>query len=61
MIQVGCSGIVWPAALLPQEAAAHGAQIITIDPRESAGDVWLRGTAAEILPALVEMALGESF
>jgi NAD-dependent deacetylase len=60
MIQVGCSGMVWPAALLPQEAAAHGARVISIDLRDSTGDVWLRGTAAQVLPALVDLAFGDS-
>lgn len=58
LIQVGCSGVVWPAAQLPQTARAAGARVISIDPQRTAGDVWLRGTAAEILPALVQRAFG---
>ncbi len=60
MIQVGCSGAVWPAALLPLEAQAHGAFLITIDPHPGEGDVWLQGTAARLLPLLLEKAFGES-
>ncbi len=58
MIQVGCSGVVWPAAGLPLEAQAQGAKLITIDPHEGGGDVWLPGPAGVILPALVESAFG---
>jgi NAD-dependent deacetylase len=56
MIQVGTSGMVMPAAMLPLEAKDFGAKIITIDPHEGQGDVWLRGTAATILPQLVRRA-----
>jgi NAD-dependent deacetylase len=60
LIQIGCSGAVWPAALLPQEAQSHGAQVITIDPAEDFGDLWLPGAAGQVLPQLVERAFGES-
>lgn len=55
-LTVGTSGLVYPAAMLPHEAAAQGAKCITIDPVEEAGDVWLKGTAAQVLPALIETA-----
>jgi len=58
MIQVGCSLAVWPAALLPQAAKAAGARVIAIDPAAGEGDLWLPGTAAERLPALVQAAFG---
>ena len=58
MIQVGTSGNVWPAAMLPQEAKSVGASVITIDPNCGGGDVWLRGTAATVLPRLIEAAFG---
>jgi NAD-dependent deacetylase len=58
MIQVGTSGNVWPAAMLPQEAKSGGATVIIIDPNCGGGDVWLRGTAATVLPQLVEAAFG---
>jgi NAD-dependent SIR2 family protein deacetylase len=56
MIQVGTSGTVMPAAMLPIEAKAAGAKVITIDPNEGQGDVWLRGAAATVLPKLIEAA-----
>lgn len=54
-IQIGCSGAVYPAALLPEEAAAHGATTIAIDPQPTQADVWLSGTATEIVPQLIEL------
>jgi NAD-dependent deacetylase len=60
MVQVGTSGTVLPAAMLPMEAKAAGAKIITIDPNEGGGDVWLQGTAATVLPQLVEAAFGSA-
>ena len=56
MIQVGTSGNVWPAAMLPHEAKSPGATVITIDPNCGGGDVWLRGTAATELPRLMQAA-----
>jgi NAD-dependent deacetylase len=58
MIQIGTSGNVYPAAMLPQQAKAAGARLITVDPSRGGGDVWLRGTAAEVMPRLVEAAFG---
>ena len=58
MIQVGTSGTVMPAAMLPLEAKAAGAKVITIDPSSGEGDIWLQGTAATVLPRLVEAAFG---
>jgi NAD-dependent deacetylase len=57
LLAVGTSGIVYPAATIPIEAKAHGAMLINIDPQEPGGDVWLRGTACEIVPELVRAAL----
>jgi NAD-dependent deacetylase len=56
LIQVGTSGMVLPAAMIPLEAKAFGARVITIDPSGGEGDLWLPGTAATILPQLVQMA-----
>lgn len=56
MLQIGCSGVVLPAAMLPHEAKAQGASIITVDPQPAGGDLWLRGTAGEIVPKLFELA-----
>ena len=59
MIQVGTSGMVLPAAMLPLEAKAAGAKVIAIDPNENGGDVWLQGTAATMFPRLVETAFDQ--
>lgn len=59
LIQVGCSGAVWPAAQIPQEARNAGARVISIDPQPASG-LWLTGTAAEVLPILVRSAFGDA-
>jgi NAD-dependent deacetylase len=59
MIQVGTSGTVQPAASLPWEAKSAGAKVITIDPNEGGGDVWLQGTAGTMLPRLCKAAFGK--
>ncbi len=46
MIQVGTSGNVWPAAMLPQEAQSVGAKVITIDPNCGGGDVLAAGNGS---------------
>jgi hypothetical protein len=48
-----------PAAMIPLEAKASGARVITIEPNGSEGDIWLSGTAATILPQLVGLAFGQ--
>ena len=54
-LSVGTSGEVFPAAMLPHDAAKAGATVIAIDPQRC--DVcWLQGTAGEILPKLVSDA-----
>jgi NAD-dependent deacetylase len=58
MLQVGCSGVVMPAAMLPHDARANGARVITVDPQEAAGELWLRGTAGEVVPELFRVAFG---
>lgn len=56
MLTVGTSAEVYPAALLPLEAQSAGARMITIDPAHGGQDLWLRGTAGEVLPRLVDAA-----
>lgn len=56
LLQIGCSREVMPAAMLPREAKSHGALIITVDPQPAGGDLWLRGTAGEIVPELFALA-----
>jgi NAD-dependent deacetylase len=59
MIVVGTSGLVLPAGLLPLQAKQQGARIIHVDPNDPGeGEVWLRGTAGEMLPLLVRSAFG---
>jgi NAD-dependent deacetylase len=58
VLQIGCSAAVWPAAGLPSEARAHGARVIAIDPQPSAGDVWLKGAATDVVPRLFDAAFG---
>lgn len=55
-ISVGTSGAVYPAAMLPEQAESCGAKLIAIGPEQTPSHVWLRGTAAGILPALAEAA-----
>lgn len=61
VIQIGCSGLVWPAATLPARARAAGARIIAIDPQkvDVDSDIWLQGTAAEVVPKLFTAAFGQ--
>ncbi|GAA1870392.1 SIR2 family NAD-dependent protein deacylase [Asanoa iriomotensis] len=60
LLTVGTSGVVYPAAALPLIAARAGATVIQINPdRTPLDDVCtfnLRGTAAQLLPALVRSA-----
>lgn len=56
-LSVGTSGAVYPAALLPDDAAKAGATLIAVDPQPCDG-CWLQGTAADVLPKLVGDAFG---
>jgi NAD-dependent deacetylase len=58
MIMVGTSGVVYPAAMLPERAKTAGAYVISIGLDRTFCDVWLRGTAAKVLPLLVKEAFG---
>lgn len=57
MLVVGTSGLVYPAAALPDIARRHGAKIVEINPDPTPlsdrADLSLRGTAAQILPRLL--------
>ncbi len=53
LLQIGCSSTVMPAAMLPVEAKAAGATVISVDPQPADGDYWLKGGAAQILPELL--------
>ena len=58
LLVVGTSATVYPAAGLIALARQHGSRVIVIDPNPgAAGDlaeVFLRGTAAEVVPALLQ-------
>lgn len=60
MLVVGTSGAVWPAAGLAATARRAGAQVAIVNPHPSEIDDeahWvLRGTAATVLPALLDTA-----
>ena len=55
---VGTSCVVYPAALIPQEAKSAGAFILELNPESTPlsayADLRLRGNAADILPQLIE-------
>lgn len=57
MLIVGTSGLVMPAAALPEVAHSHGAFVIDVNPDASAfsrsADLWLAGTAAQMLPRVI--------
>lgn len=57
LLSVGTSGMVFPAAMLPAEAAAAGATVLTVDPHPCEG-CWLQGKAGDVLPKLVGDAFG---
>jgi NAD-dependent deacetylase len=60
MLVVGTSGAVWPAAGLAHTARRAGAQVAIVNPDASEIDDqahWvLRGTAAGVLPRLLDTA-----
>ncbi|HUG53547.1 MAG TPA: NAD-dependent deacylase [Vicinamibacteria bacterium] len=60
VLVVGTSSLVYPAASLPQVARAAGAFVVEVNPEATPltplADVSLRGTAAAVVPTLVEGA-----
>jgi NAD-dependent deacetylase len=56
VVQIGCSGQVYPAATIPSAARRNGATVISIDPNAASGDFHLRGKASELVPKLFELA-----
>ncbi|MGI5522044.1 SIR2 family NAD-dependent protein deacylase [Micromonospora sp. CA-259024] len=62
LLTVGTSGVVYPAAEIPRIAARSGATVIQINPQRTPLDevcaVNLRGTSAQVLPALVAATWG---
>ena len=55
---VGTSGVVYPAAMIPEQAAAAGAKMIEVNPNVSGLSqmchVSIRGLAHEVLPEIFE-------
>ena len=60
VLVVGTSGIVNPAALLATQVPRNDATVIEVNPEETVvsarARIVLRGTASEMLPALIETA-----
>jgi NAD-dependent deacetylase len=59
MLVVGTSGLVYPAAELPELAARKGATVVGVGPDvvdTPRGGLWLPGRAGEVLPRLIERA-----
>eukprot|EP00624_Nannochloropsis_granulata_P002945 evm.model.NODE_24912_length_16274_cov_19.668367.4 len=58
LLVIGTTGGVYPAASLPERALMRGLRIIEVNmhpsPISGAADVFLRGRAQEVLPALLE-------
>ena len=57
-LQIGTSGMVYPAALLPDHASEGGAVTIAVDPEPQRADIWLRGAACDVVPELFGRAFG---
>jgi len=59
MLVLGTSGVVYPAAALPHEAAEHGAKIIEINPTENCfhpiTEIFIQEKAAAGMSRLVDM------
>ena len=58
LVSVGTSGVVFPAAQLPQIAVRNGATCVEINPEETPVSAWyqhhLRGKASEMLRGMWE-------
>ncbi len=58
MLVLGTSGVVYPAAALPQTAKEAGATVIEINPSESAyygvADIRITGKTGEVLPRILD-------
>ncbi len=58
LLSIGTSGVVFPAASIPEIARKHGAFLVEINPEATclsqSADVFLQGPSGEILPRLLE-------
>ena len=63
LLSIGTSSLVYPAALLPREAAEKGACVVQVNPAPTELDRLalfnLRGTAGEVMPALLTAVWGK--
>ena len=53
VLVVGTSGLVYPAATIPEIATEAGARLVEVGPERAFDGVWLPGTAGELLPRLI--------
>jgi NAD-dependent deacetylase len=62
LLSVGTSGVVYPAAEIPQRARRSGASVVMVNPQPTAMDAVanyrLLGPAGSVMPALVAAVLG---
>ena len=59
MLVLGTSGVVWPAAGVPYEAAKAKAKVVEINPTTSAfsdiSDVWVEAPSGEAMPRIMDL------
>ncbi|MBI1947940.1 MAG: iron dicitrate transport regulator FecR [Deltaproteobacteria bacterium] len=53
VLVVGTSGLVYPAATIPEIAAEAGARVVEVGPERAFEGIWLPGQAGVVLPELV--------
>ena len=62
VLVIGTSGVVYPAAYVPQIVKETGGKVIEINPEESGitpiADVFIRGKAGEVMGELLELVRG---
>lgn len=60
VLVVGTSGLVFPAAIIPELALAAGARLVAVGPERVFDGLWLAGQAGAVLPELVARVDGLS-
>ena len=58
-LELGTSSVVYPAAHIPEYAKRRGCNLIEVNPDDSTPlssivDLYVQGTAAEVLPEILE-------
>ena len=56
LLAIGTSGMVYPAATLPDVARRQGATVVAVDPEPVEGFIWLGGRATTVVPQLIAEA-----